>query len=243
MRDHSPDQIRTLEMSDIQFLHDFPIVEIPRGDKVVVYTFLQNVAEEEEDIISIQQNTLLEVFDWFSRALNRRPNGSEVYAVARQLYVSGRYAQAMAAIMLFRGELEGVRIHGGGADSLQCIHLQGHVSWKLGYKSQCLSCMQEVMRRRGETTLEKSVRLIPSSRSSNIGGGGSSSEPLEGPTSFEGSWQLLVEMGIEVEMGGERKDEVVVVGDESEKRMEKRRRDKEEEEDLEDGSKVWKEEK
>ena len=202
-----------------------------------MYTFLENVTEEAEEKIKLPQNILLEVFDWFSKALNRRPNGSEVYTVARQLYVNGRYAQAMAAISLFRGELEGVRVQGGGLDSLQCIHLQGHVVWKLGYKVQCLSCLQEVMRRRGDTTLEKTVRLIPSSTHSSSSSS-SSSESLDGPTSFEGSWQLLVELGLEIEMGGdgEKKDitveveEDVVVGD-SEKEWEKR----EEEEATGDG--------
>ena len=195
-------------MGDLQFLHDFPTVEISRGDKVVVYTFLENVTEEAEEKIELPQNILVDVFDWFSKALNRRPNGNEIYTVARQLYVNGRYAQAMAAISLFRGELEGVRVQGGGLDSLQCIHLQGHVAWKLGYKVQCLSCLQEVMRRRGDTTLEKTVRLIPSSTHSSSSS--SSSKSLDGPTSFEGSWQLLVELGLEIEMGGDGEKAITV---------------------------------
>ena len=113
--------------------------------------------------------------------------------------------QAVACVMLFRGRLEGVRVHGGGTDHLDCLHLMAHLLWKLGYNAQCLSCLKEVMQRRSENSLGKSVRLLPSSSS---GGGSSSSSSRKGSTSvgatsFEDSWQLLVEMGLEVNEGGD----------------------------------------
>ena len=112
-------------------------------------------------------------------------------SVARQLYVTGRYAEALACTMLFRGDLKEIRVHGGGVDNLHCLHLQGHVCWKLGYNKQSLNCLQEVIEKRNNNTLSKSVRGLNGSSNSN------DSEPV-GPTSFEDSWQLLVEMGLEV---------------------------------------------
>jgi len=180
-------------------LHDFPSIDIERGDKVVEYTFLVNVASNNPEAVSLSPTALTSVFDWFARALNRPANGTEIYTVARQLYVTGRYAQAMAAVMLFRGDLEGIRVHGGGTDNLQVLHLHAHLAWKLGYPKQALLLLTEVMRERNQNSLEKSVHLVPSFKAG---------KPI-GPTSFEESWQLLVEMGLDVYEGGEKKDNVV----------------------------------
>ena len=94
--------------NNLQSLHDFPQVHIDRGDQVVEYTFLniESTSSAAEKSIQLSQDTLTSVYDWFSSCLNRPANGSEIYAVAKQLYVSGRYAQATACILLFRGHLE-----------------------------------------------------------------------------------------------------------------------------------------
>jgi hypothetical protein len=193
--DHFHTSISNNQMSNnLQSLHDFPQVHIDRGDQVVEYTFLniKSTSSAAEKSIQLSQDTLTSVYDWFSSCLNRPANGSEIYAVAKQLYVSGRYAQATACILLFRGHLENMQIHGGGVDDIHVIHLLGHLNWKLGYHSQSFFCLQEVYQRRNQNTLATSVKGLKKGT------------PV-GSTSFENSWQLLVEMGLDVYEGGERK--------------------------------------
>ena len=186
---------------NLDHILDFPAIQIERGDKVIEYTFLINVQTNNNPAtILIPQTTLTDVYDWFCKKLNRPANGNEIFIVARQLYVTGRYAEALACTMLFRGDLKEIRVHGGGVDNLHCLHLQGHVCWKLGYNKQSLNCLQEVIEKRNNNTLSKSVRGLNGSSNSN------GSEPV-GPTSFEDSWQLLVEMGLEVIEGGIKQNE------------------------------------
>ena len=181
--------------NNLQSLHDFPQVHIDRGEQVVEYTFLnmESTSSSAEKTIQLSQDTLTSVYDWFASCLNRPANGSEIYSVAKQLYVSGRYAQATACILLFRGHLENMQIHGGGVDDLHVIHLLGHLNWKLGYHAQSFFCLQEVYQRRNQHTLATSVKGLKKGT------------PV-GSTSFENSWQLLVEMALDVYEGGARKE-------------------------------------
>ena len=170
----------------LQSLYDFPTVVIERGDQKIVSTFLIGVKSKINfNPIDISQDVLTSVYDWFSLALNRPANGPEIYSVAKQLYVSGRYSESIAAIMLFRGHLDNISVHGGGCGDLNVTHLMAHICKKLGYHYQALKLITEVFRKRDVNSLTKSVRLLSFS-SKKVG-------RQKNDYNFEESWQLLVE--------------------------------------------------
>ena len=111
-------------------------------------------------------------------------DGGGIRAAGARLYQDGRFAEAGACALLYRGQGE-LRVHGGGADNLQVLNLLAHVCWKLRLRRASIDALSELLSRR--TTAAHA---------------GGAAERKQRAQLFEDAWQLLVELGCEELLDG-----------------------------------------